>query len=501
MATVTHNIIANFAGRAWAMLMSVAFVPLYLKFLGVEGYGLIGFFTALQGIIVVADLGLSWIITRELARGAAGSGDDNGIATVIRTTEAIYWVISISVGALIALAAHWIAHSWITPVELSPATIENAVWLMGITIALQTPAAFYQAGLNGLQRQPLVNVILVISSTFRWLGAVLVLWLIASTIEAFFVWQAIVGGATALTSAAVLWRLVPGRRPATFDPGVVKRLMPFALTVSVSGVAWMLSTQLDKLVLSKLISLQQFGYYSLAVLVASILSALLLPVTTALYPRFAQIMEQGQDAALASLYHTGCQLVSLIMLPATLVIAFFSYDILLIWTGSESTASNAALFTSLLIVGNMIFSLAGMANHLLYAANRPGVSMRGYFLMAAFVVPGLFLTVPQFGAIAAALLWIAASCLYVVFVVTVMHRKLLRAHLGRWFLFDTLIPALAALSVVFCGHALISMDHPLLANIAILILIWAAATSFTLLFLPDVKRALKVFALQILQFR
>ena len=51
MSLLKRNIIANFAGQGWAALMALAFVPLYIKFLGIEAYGLIGFFAMLPWVI------------------------------------------------------------------------------------------------------------------------------------------------------------------------------------------------------------------------------------------------------------------------------------------------------------------------------------------------------------------------------------------------------------------------------------------------------------------
>ena len=39
-----RNVLANFAGRAWSALMALAFLPLYIRFLGIESYGLVGIF-------------------------------------------------------------------------------------------------------------------------------------------------------------------------------------------------------------------------------------------------------------------------------------------------------------------------------------------------------------------------------------------------------------------------------------------------------------------------
>lgn len=43
-----RNLIANYLGQSWTALMGLAFIPLYIKYLGIEAYGLIGLFALLQ---------------------------------------------------------------------------------------------------------------------------------------------------------------------------------------------------------------------------------------------------------------------------------------------------------------------------------------------------------------------------------------------------------------------------------------------------------------------
>ena len=51
MSQVKRNIIPNYAGAFWTALMGLVFVPLYIKFMGIESYGLIGIFASLQAIL------------------------------------------------------------------------------------------------------------------------------------------------------------------------------------------------------------------------------------------------------------------------------------------------------------------------------------------------------------------------------------------------------------------------------------------------------------------
>jgi hypothetical protein len=58
--SLKKNVIANYFGIGWQALMGVAFVPLYIKYLGMEAYGLIGIFAILQAWLVLLDMGMKW---------------------------------------------------------------------------------------------------------------------------------------------------------------------------------------------------------------------------------------------------------------------------------------------------------------------------------------------------------------------------------------------------------------------------------------------------------
>ena len=46
--SVKRNVLSNYLGQGWSAVMGLAFVPLYIKYLGIEAYGLIGLFAVMQ---------------------------------------------------------------------------------------------------------------------------------------------------------------------------------------------------------------------------------------------------------------------------------------------------------------------------------------------------------------------------------------------------------------------------------------------------------------------
>ena len=51
-----RNLIANYLGQGWAVIMGLAFIPIYIKYLGIESYGLIGLFALFQAWLILLDM-------------------------------------------------------------------------------------------------------------------------------------------------------------------------------------------------------------------------------------------------------------------------------------------------------------------------------------------------------------------------------------------------------------------------------------------------------------
>ncbi|HEY4544779.1 MAG TPA: oligosaccharide flippase family protein, partial [Tissierellaceae bacterium] len=70
---MNKNIIANYISQIYVALIGIVILPLYIKYMGAEAYGLIGFFTMMQSIFMLLDLGLTPTISRETARYQANA--------------------------------------------------------------------------------------------------------------------------------------------------------------------------------------------------------------------------------------------------------------------------------------------------------------------------------------------------------------------------------------------------------------------------------------------
>jgi len=453
MSPLKLNIIANFVGKAWTALMSLAFVPLYLHFLGIEAYGLIGFFATLQAVFSLLDMGLSTTLTRELARYSAQQGQEQKMRDLVRTLEIVYWGIAILISIIVIALAPFIAEHWVKAENLSVETVQQTVVLLGITIAFRWPLGFYAGGLMGLQRQALYNLLESGLATVRGVGAVLILWLVSPTIEAFFVWQVVISLLNTTLIALALWQSLPqSKQWACFDKQLLYSIWRFAAGLTATSAITLFLTHLDKILLSTLLSLEMFGYYTLASVVASVIYQFIGPVRTALFPRFSQLVTLNNEKELTILYHRACQLMSVVILPTALVLALFSYEVILLWTGNPITAENTYWLVSLLVIGNVFNGLMNLPYALQLAYGWTQLAFYTNVVAVLLLVPLLLVMVHFYSAIGAAIVWVMLNTGYVLISLQIMHHRLLKGEQWRWYREDVGLPLVTTLVVAGLGR-------------------------------------------------
>lgn len=445
------NLIANYAGAGWSALIGIAFLPLYLHFIGAEGYGLVGFFTMLSASLAILDAGLGAVATREAA-AYVGSGIERRqeIVILLRSIEMLLFGISLVVGSLVAVSAPLIVERWLDiPPALIPGATHAVTW-MGLTIAVQFPTGLYSGCLNGLQRQVALNVANILGSTLRSGGAVLVLWLISPTVEAFFIWQAL-GAVAMLVALRVLF--AQGLRgtpiPYGFSWQSLVRVRHFLGGMGAINVLALLLTQLDKLVLSSVLPIAAFGYYSLAWMLGTVIYRLTFPVFNAYYPKITQLLEQGKADALFTTYRQACELMAVVVVPISLWLAFFSQDILLLWTRNTTLAHDASGALSVIALGTLCNAFMHIPYAMQLAHSYTRLALAQNIAAVIVLAPLTWYLATHFSLTAAALPWLLVNASYVILGAPLMHSYLNLPGLRVWYLEAVIKPA------IFSGGAML----------------------------------------------
>lgn len=489
-----RNLVANFAGSGFMALLSLAFFPVYIRYLGVEAYGLIGAFTAIQSFSAIVDAGFGTTLNRELARMSIDPTQARPMRDLVRTLEVIYWALAIVVALGLALLAPLAAQHWVRPERLSNGQVARALMLMGINFALVWPSTIYQGGLNGLQHQVSANVVTGVVGGIRVTGAVAVLVLISPTLEAFFAWQIAANAVSTALLGVLLWRALPaavGKAQISVDQ--LRTTRRFAAGVIGITVLALLLQQTDKVLLSKTLTLTSLGYYTFAAAVAASLLRVVGPINTTFFPRFAELVRLDDTAQLAMVYHRACQLVSVAVLPVAVVLAIFARDVLMLWTRNPDLVEHTRLLITILVIGNAVFSLMFMPYALQLAHGWTRLAFVSNLLAVAVLVPGMLAVTRRWDALGAAVVWTLVMSAYVAGQVFVMHRRLLRGELRTWCIDDVAKPLAACCATAAAGWWLVPVAHgPIvqLLTLSAVSVLSAAAAMLTVSWLRALSAAL-----------
>lgn len=492
MSVLKRNILANFGGQAALTIIAFVTVPLYLRFLGAEGYGLVSFLLALQALTGIIDFGLSTTANREVSRYAAQQRPAADRQDLVRTLEVFY----VGTGALIfvALAAMtpWLSTRWFETSSFSAATLRTCLLIAAASIALRWPAALYHGILRGTEQQVRLNLVSSTTALVRGVGSILVLLFVARDVVVFYWWQLAFSGVELAAYLAAASTSVGGftGRGGAFRWELLAGLWRFSVRVGALSLFALVLKQLDKLVISTLLPIAQLGFYNAANLAANGIGKAVQPVQTAVFPRLTQLHER-QDETIAPTFHRTVQLTAFLSVPLAAALAFFPTDVLWVWTRSAELAAQASVALSVLAAAMMLNSMMSVPFSLQLAAGLTWIPLATNALGAVTLAPLIYWLVKTRGLTGGAYAWLIFNAVYYVVVPPVMFRYVLtnREHYRRWLTQDTL-PFMVC-GVAFFGAArLLAGDATLAVKVALAAAALAAYGATMLAVIPGLRDSL-----------
>ncbi len=465
-----RNLIANYLGQGWVAVMGLAFIPIYIKYLGIEAYGLIGLFAVLQAWLVLLDMGMTPALGREMARFTGGSHTAQSIRDLLRSIEVVALGMSIAIGVGIWLASDWLASDWLKAEKLSTQTVSHAFTVMGVVTALRFAEGVYRSSILGLQRQVLFNVVNSAMATLRSVGAVAVLIWVSPTIEAFFLWQGAVSIFTLLVLAWATYRMLPKADQAgRFSLQALQGIWRFAGGMMGITLLSLLLMQVDKIVLSKLLNLSEYGYFMLASAIAGALYMVSSPIAQAWFPRLSELHALNDQRSFILTYHQGTQLVSVTMGSAAVVLIVFAEQIIHLWTQDAELVRRTATLVSLLALGNLFNGLMWIPYQAQLAHGWTGLAARINIVAVLIIVPAILWAAPRYGVEGAAWVWVCLNAGYVLIGVHFMYRKILQTERWRWYKSDLIQPLAPAVIIALIFYQLMPRGQlPLFVQILVL---------------------------------
>ena len=485
---VAWNVMANYLGQGWSALMAIAFLPLYVEALGLESYGLIGFFSVMQSVLAVFDLGATPTLTREAARTNSGACTAQSLRDLVRSFEIIGTAVAILLLLAVCVGAGALAENWVRAGALSHATIVDSIGIMGLVFSARLFEGIYRGLLVGLDRQVSYNLFNACITTIRYGGALFILQRMA-TIEAFFLWQAAISILSLASLMAAAYLCLPrSERRAGYSADALRSVWRFSAGMTFITCISILIANIDKLILSRMIALNQFGIYALASVAAGVLYTLVVPIAQSVYPRMVGQFANSDALGLVRSYRAIGQLTAVLVGPAAFHLAVFPTEILYIWSGNRALSEAVAPILSVLALATFANCLGYLGHTLLLARGFTHGLIAVNSIAFAFACVALPWAAHRYGLGGAAFAWLATAALQAVATLACALRSFSAHERIQWLTRDLLRPLMGALFATYLAY---SCRPDAVAGRIGLALYLAAAASCSIVFATALVPALR----------
>lgn len=451
--SVKGSLAATLASRVYLALLGLVMLPVYMQTLGREAYGLVALFFVLQIWFQLLDMGLIPTLARETARHRAGALSAPDFRLLMRALEGVFLLVAAVAGTALFLGASFVTSTWLKLEQLPIQEVVQSVRMMALCIALRLMGELYRGVITGFERFAWLAGANVGFGTLRLVLVVPFLGWVGTSPSHFFSFQGAAMAAETLVLLAFAYRLVPrggpGITPWRLAP--IRDVFAFSLAMSLASIVWITLSQLDKLLLSGLLSLADYGAFSLAVAAAASVLLVSGGLAEVLMPRLAHLQALASREALTALYRRSTQWAGISACSVAGVLAFHADRVLWVWTCDAALVSSGERVLSLYALGNAALAVGAFPYYLQFAEGRLRLHLLGTALMVAVLLPAVVWATTRFGAVGAAAVWLLVNVLYLLLWTPIAHARFLPGLHARWMAQDVLpVAGMAAVAALAC---------------------------------------------------
>lgn len=448
---------ASYGSQIYVSVVAVLMLPAYVRYLGPEGYGLVGIFIAMQGWFLALDFGLSALLTHQVARWRGGVGRLKAVTESLRRLEGRFAVVA-TIALLVALTCSpYVADHWLKRDVLPTQTVSRALVLICAVCMARWLAGIYRGIVCGLEQLGRLGALTAISASMRFIVVVPVMAWADDAVSAFFWFQLAV---SVIESAAIAWLArrglaAAGRQPAPAMQSEAPKATGLGWQMALATIGWLAATQADRLLLSRLLPLSDFGHFSLALAVAGGIVMLTAPAGQALMPRMSRLEAAGDQPGLRKLYSTATQAVVVVASTLTATLAVCAGPILWAWTGDRDIAARTEPLLVPYAIGNGLLAIGTLPYYLQFARGDLRLHNIGTGILIAVLLPGMCIAAPRWGAQGTGTVWAAAMALYLLLWTPVVHHRHLPGAAWTWLARDVAPVVMAAAAMAAASWALL----------------------------------------------
>lgn len=431
LSRLTRNIIYSLCGQILILLLGFVSVKYIFGRLGADALGIIYFTVTLNSLLtVILDMGICSTTVREVA--AHIDTEPEYIHDLIRTASLFYWGAFFFLGFAVYVVSPFLIRQWMHLREMDAETAVYILRFLGIASLVGLQQSFYASIFRGLQRMEFNNVIDVVINIVRQFGTILTLIMGGGLLQVVY-WISASYGLSILLYLGALHRFFPFKALMPgYSSRVIQRNRAFASIMTLQTILGGIIYQIDKVVLSKLMPIGLFGYYSFAY--GNVSKGMLIAdaIGLAAYPSFSALHRSGDKKGLLAQYRKLQDVLCFSTGPIFALIPFALLPLFSFMLNREA-AKLLLVPTTLLCLGFYIHGALRIQHNFAVAAGRPGIAVRTNLLAVLTVTPISIVLIYHYGMTGAALYWILYNVFNAVYAVPKICKECINIPPQEWY--------------------------------------------------------------------
>lgn len=389
---------------SWLVPAIALFValPITVRGLGTDRYGLLVLVAALTSYLGLMDLGLGAAIIRYISYYRARN-EGRPILGIVRFALIWFFVAGLVGAAILAIGSPWLVQDVLRiPMDLWP-TAETVVRLTAVNFVLVMLLSVVSAIPQGFLRYDINAAVVCIFGTLSAVGpAVLVSW--GHGLESIVIFY-IVSNAFALALyfyfAARLFRDLPLSAGPPWKT-VRRKALSFAGLSALTNLHVVVASQTTRLIVGIVGGASQAAYYQVPNQLSGNVNAMLNKAASVIFPTGADLMARNDGPAVSKLYLRTSRLLFLVNGSFGLALCIFAAPLLRFWV-SELFAQEGATALVIFTITQTINACTMAASNLTMSAGRPGVNLGFSLSNSVITLATVYPLTMRFGVAGAAL--------------------------------------------------------------------------------------------------
>lgn len=405
-STAAKNAASNFVALGWQSMMSMLSIPIYIHLLGKVEWGIVAACVNLQLIANLVDAGFSQIVPRWVAKEA---DDDIALRSYLLLFRRIYVGLGLLVFSFLQLGAGYLAHNWFQVAADRADTLEVAIRIISFQILFQFVNNLHIGFWYGLQKQVLANIRTCCFGTLKHAATIGVLFFTSRQAWVYALGFATVAFLEFFINGLTAQRMITPNQVAKVDYRL--KLAPFMREVSVlSGgiLVGLMVSQLDRVILSRIVPVDEFGVYTVVSTLALAFLQLQIPFTRAYFPLLVRDIQTTGRVAAKHLKRLIIGTVLVSTLPALLA-SLFAAPILQLWLHDQTVVEIGSSPLQLLLLAVAINTLYGCIYQVIIAAGKSHLVLK--FNLLALAIAGMIVMIvgSSAGLLLGSSIWLATT--------------------------------------------------------------------------------------------